>query len=212
MSKTLLIDYGAGNLQSVANALHSIGAAVEIISSGAAFPANPTRIILPGVGSFGDSMNELVARGLDQPVRQAILAGIPFLGICVGYQLLFEESEESPGVRGLSLLQGKVVRFSSGKKIPHLGWNAVRPTDALHPCWQGMPEEAYFYFVHSYFPMPTDSSLIAATTEYQESFAAAVIRDNLWAVQFHPEKSQDCGIQLLKNFLQQERPYGKCSG
>ncbi len=203
MSKTLLIDYGAGNLQSVANALHSIGAPVEIISSADTFPSTPTRIILPGVGSFGDSMNELVARGLDQPVREAILAGTPFLGICVGYQLLFEESEESPGVAGLSLLKGKVARFAPGKKIPHMGWNSVLPSDPQHPCWQGMPEEAYFYYVHSYFPVPTDTSLIAATTEYEESFAAAVIRDNLWAVQFHPEKSQDCGIQLLKNFLNQ---------
>lgn len=201
MSSTLLIDYGAGNLRSVANAMNSIGAEVQIVSSGKDFPANPTRIILPGVGSFGDSMNELVARVLDEPVRAAIQAGVPFLGICVGYQLLFDQSEESPGVKGLSIFPGKVKRFKAGKKIPHMGWNAVRPNDPAHACWAGMPEEPYFYYVHSYFPVPDEPQIIAATTDYEEIFAAAIIHENVWAVQFHPEKSQDCGIQLIKNFL-----------
>lgn len=198
---TLLIDYGAGNLRSVANALHSLDVPVQTIATGAEFPDRPDRIILPGVGSFGDSMRELCARGLDDPIRRAIHSGVPFLGICVGYQLLFEESEESPGVSGLSLLRGKVRRFSPGKKIPHMGWNAVIPRDPAHPCWAGMPEAPYFYYVHSYFPVPEDESIISATTDYQEPFAAAIAQDRLWAVQFHPEKSQDCGIQLLKNFL-----------
>ncbi len=201
MSSTVLIDYGAGNLRSVANAMNSVGAEVQIVSSGEEFPAHPTRIILPGVGSFGDSMNELVARGLDQPVRSAIQAGVPFLGICVGYQLLFQQSEESPSVEGLGIFSGKVKRFHPGKKIPHMGWNAVRPLNAAHSCWAEMPAEPYFYYVHSYFPVPDDPSIIAATTDYEELFAAAIIHKNVWAVQFHPEKSQDCGIQLIKNFL-----------
>lgn len=203
MSATILIDYGAGNLRSVANALHSLDAEVQVVSSGADFPENPARVILPGVGSFGDSMQELTRRGLADPVRRAIAGGVPFLGICVGYQLLFEGSEESPTVPGLGILPGQVKRFLPGKKIPHMGWNAVRPVDPQHPCWAGMDENPYFYYVHSYFPVPADASLIAATTEYEETFAAAVIRDNLWAVQFHPEKSQDSGLQLLRNFLAQ---------
>jgi glutamine amidotransferase len=203
MSTTILIDYGAGNLRSVANALHSLGAEVLVVSSAAEFPANPARVILPGVGSFGDSMEELTRRGLADPVRRTIAAGVPFLGICVGYQLLFEGSEESPDVAGLGILPGQVKRFLPGKKIPHMGWNAVHPLDPQHPCWAGMDENPYFYYVHSYFPVPADPSLIAATTEYEETFAAAVIRDQLWAVQFHPEKSQDSGLQLLRNFLAQ---------
>ena len=203
MSATILIDYGAGNLRSVANALHSLNAEVVVVSSGADFPENPARVILPGVGSFGDSMEELTRRGLAEPVRCAIAAGVPFLGICVGYQLLFEGSEESPGIAGLGILKGQVKRFLPGKKIPHMGWNAVCPVHAEHPCWHGMEKNPYFYYVHSYFPDPEDKNLIAATTEYEETFAAAVIRDNLWAVQFHPEKSQDSGLQLLRNFLAQ---------
>lgn len=203
MSATILIDYGAGNLRSVANALQSLDAEVVVVSSGADFPENPARVILPGVGSFGDSMEELTRRGLADPVRRAIAAGVPFLGICVGYQLLFDGSEESPGISGLGILRGQVKRFLPGKKIPHMGWNAVCPTQPEHPCWAGMGENPYFYYVHSYFPDPEDKTLIAATTEYEETFAAAVIRDNLWAVQFHPEKSQDSGLQLLRNFLAQ---------
>lgn len=202
MSTTLLLDYGAGNLRSVANALHSLDADVAVISSAADFPATPQRIILPGVGSFGDSMNELTARGLAEPIRAAIANGVPFLGICVGYQLLFEGSDESPNIKGLGILKGQVKRFQAGKKIPHMGWNSATLTDPNHPLWQGLGTEPYFYFVHSYFPVPEDPSIIAAATDYEESFAAAIIKDNLYAVQFHPEKSQDAGLQMIKNFLQ----------
>jgi len=201
MAGTVLIDYGAGNLRSVANALHSLGAELQVVSSGEDFPSSPTRIILPGVGSFGDSMHELTARGLVEPVRRAIAAGIPFLGICIGYQMLFENSEESPGVEGLGIFKGSVKKFQPGKKIPHMGWNSVRLRNPEHRCWNSMDAEPYFYFVHSYFPVPEDSSLIAATTDYQEEFASAVISGDLWAVQFHPEKSQDSGLQLIRNFL-----------
>jgi glutamine amidotransferase len=206
MSTTVLIDYGAGNLRSVANALQSLDADVLIVSSAADFPANPARVILPGVGSFGDSMEELCRRGLDEPVRRCLASGLPFLGICVGYQMLFEGSEESPGIPGLGILKGQVKRFLPGKKIPHMGWNSTTLTHPDHPCWAGLDPQPYFYFVHSYFPVPEEPSIIAAVTEYEESFAAAVIRDHLWAVQFHPEKSQDSGLQLIRNFLQQSAP------
>ena len=206
MSTTVLIDYGAGNLRSVANALQSLDADVLIVSSAADFPANPARVILPGVGSFGDSMEELCRRGLDEPVRRCLASGVPFLGICVGYQMLFEGSEESPGIPGLGILKGQVKRFLPGKKIPHMGWNSTTLTHPDHACWAGLDPQPYFYFVHSYFPEPEDPSIIAAVTEYEEKFAAAVIRDHLWAVQFHPEKSQDSGLQLIRNFLQQSAP------
>ena len=206
MSTTVLIDYGAGNLRSVANALQSLDADVLIVSSAADFPANPARVILPGVGSFGDSMEELCRRGLDEPVRRCLASGLPFLGICVGYQMLFEGSEESPGIPGLGILKGQVKRFLPGKKIPHMGWNSTTLTHPDHPCWAGLDPQPYFYFVHSYFPVPEEPSIIAAVTEYEESFAAAVIRNHLWAVQFHPEKSQDSGLQLIRNFLQQSAP------
>jgi len=206
MSTTVLIDYGAGNLRSVANALQSLDADVLIVSSAAEFPANPARVILPGVGSFGDSMEELCRRGLDVPVRRCLASGVPFLGICVGYQMLFEGSEESPGIPGLGILKGHVKRFLPGKKIPHMGWNSTTLTHPDHACWAGLDPQPYFYFVHSYFPEPEDPSIIAAVTEYEEKFAAAVIRDHLWAVQFHPEKSQDSGLQLIRNFLQQSAP------
>jgi glutamine amidotransferase len=206
MSTTVLIDYGAGNLRSVANALQSLDADVLIVSSAAEFPANPARVILPGVGSFGDSMEELCRRGLDEPVRRCLATGVPFLGICVGYQMLFEGSEESPGIPGLGILKGQVKRFLPGKKIPHMGWNSTTLTHPDHPCWAGLDPQPYFYFVHSYFPVPEEPSIIAAVTEYEESFAAAVIRNHLWAVQFHPEKSQDSGLQLIRNFLQQSAP------
>ena len=206
MSTTVLIDYGAGNLRSVANALQSLDADVLIVSSAVDFPANPARVILPGVGSFGDSMEELCRRGLDEPVRRCLATGVPFLGICVGYQMLFEGSEESPGIPGLGILKGQVKRFLPGKKIPHMGWNSTTLTHPDHPCWAGLDPQPYFYFVHSYFPVPEEPSIIAAVTEYEESFAAAVIRDHLWAVQFHPEKSQDSGLQLIRNFLQQSAP------
>jgi len=206
MSTTVLIDYGAGNLRSVANALQSLDADVLIVSSAAEFPANPARVILPGVGSFGDSMEELCRRGLDVPVRRCLASGVPFLGICVGYQMLFEGSEESPGIPGLGILKGQVKRFLPGKKIPHMGWNSTTLTHPDHACWAGLDPQPYFYFVHSYFPVPEEPSIIAAVTEYEESFAAAVIRDHLWAVQFHPEKSQDSGLQLIRNFLQQSAP------
>lgn len=203
MQKTVLIDYGAGNLRSVANALQALGTNPEIVSSPDALSV-ADRVILPGVGSFGDCMAELAKRDLIEPLREWLAAGRPYLGICLGYQILFESSEETPGVAGLGAVGGKVMRFKSipGIKIPHMGWNAVTPARPEAGHWRGLGANPYFYYVHSYFPVPDDSSLIAATTDHGgQCFAAAIERPNLLACQFHPEKSQDAGLNLIRNFL-----------
>lgn len=201
--KVSLIDYGAGNLRSVANALRAIGVEPEI-NPGPGIPEDTTHLVLPGVGSFGDCMAELSSRGLTDPIREWVLAGKPYLGICLGYQILFESSEETPDVKGLAVLGGEVKRFSDlpGLKVPHMGWNSVIPRRPDSANWQGLGEEPYFYYVHSYFPVPADDSVIAAETTYgADRFAAAVERPNLLACQFHPEKSQDAGLKLIRNFL-----------
>ena len=201
--KIALIDYGAGNLRSVANALNAIGVTPQLAEAPAAL-AGATHLVLPGVGSFGDCMRQLTARGLAEPIREWVAAGKPFLGICLGYQLLFESSEESPGVAGLGLVRGSVRRFEAkpGLKIPHMGWNSVVPRRPEAGHWAGLGDEPYFYYVHSYFPVPADDSVTAAETEYGgTTFAAAIELPNLLACQFHPEKSQDAGLRLLRNFL-----------
>lgn len=201
--KVGIIDYGAGNLRSVANALRAIG--VEPVTVGC--PADlegTTHIVLPGVGSFGDCMEQLAKRELLEPIRDWVTAGKPYLGICLGYQILFESSEESPGVAGLGLVPGKVRRFkeSPGLKIPHMGWNSVVPNRPDTGNWRGLGPEPYFYYVHSYFPVPSNPADIAARTVYgEDEFAAAIQRPNLLACQFHPEKSQEAGLRLIRNFL-----------
>lgn len=199
---TGIIDYGAGNLRSVANAVHKLGIEPRIIDSPQGFD-NITHLILPGVGAFGDSMAELERRGLANPIRQWIAADRPFFGICVGYQLLFEEGDENPGVRGLGVFQGRVVRFpEDGRKIPHMGWNAATPRTHPSPLFQELGNQPYFYFVHSYYPVPDDDALVAMETEYDGvRFASAIRRGRLLATQFHPEKSQQAGLRLLSNFL-----------
>ncbi|MFU8894187.1 MAG: imidazole glycerol phosphate synthase subunit HisH [Luteolibacter sp.] len=204
MTKTALIDYGAGNLRSVANALQALGTNPEIISTPAAL-SSADRVVLPGVGSFGDCMAQLDKRGLIGPLREWLTAGRPYLGICLGYQILFESSEETPGVQGLGALAGKVVRFKDapGIKIPHMGWNAATQARPESGYWNGLGPAPYFYYVHSYFPAPDDPAVIAATTEHGgQRFAAAIERPNLLACQFHPEKSQDAGLKLIANFLE----------
>jgi glutamine amidotransferase len=201
--KAALIDYGAGNLSSVANALRSIGVEPVIASSPDALDG-ATHIILPGVGSFGDCMAQLTDRGLLTPVRDWVVTGKPYLGICLGYQILFDGSEESPGVQGLGIIAGEVRRFQQtpGLKIPHMGWNSAIPRNPESSIWAGLGREPYFYYVHSYFPVPQDVAAIAATTTYgADTFAAAIKLPNLLACQFHPEKSQDAGIRLIQNFL-----------
>lgn len=199
-----LIDYGAGNLRSVANALNALGITAKVVAEASKLDADTTHLILPGVGSFGDCMARLEERGLTGVIRERIAAGTPYLGICLGYQILFEDSEETPGVRGLGILPGRVKRFDEqpGLKIPHMGWNSVIPKDSDSGVWEGLGAEPYFYYVHSYFPAPANEADIAATTTYGiETFAAAVQRDNILACQFHPEKSQDAGLKLLQNFF-----------
>lgn len=201
--KVCLIDYGAGNLRSVANALRAIGVEPQI-TAGPGIPEETTHLVLPGVGSFGDCMDELSKRGLIEPIRQWVLDGKPYLGICLGYQILFEWSEETPGVAGLGVLDGSVKRFTGqpGLKVPHMGWNSVVPRRPESGNWRDLGREPYFYYVHSYFPVPADDSIIAAETAYgADKFAAAVERPNLLACQYHPEKSQEAGLRLIRNFL-----------
>jgi imidazole glycerol phosphate synthase glutamine amidotransferase subunit len=198
-----LIDYGAGNLRSVANALRAIGIEPNVAASPDAL-ANTTHLVLPGVGSFGDCMEQLSKRGLLEPIREWVSAGKPYLGMCLGYQILFDSSEEAPDVAGLGLVPGVVKRFQDqpGLKIPHMGWNSVIPRQPESGNWKGLGAEPYFYYVHSYFPVPADDSVIAAETAYgADRFAAAIERPNLLACQFHPEKSQEAGLGLIRKFL-----------
>ncbi|KAB2642547.1 MAG: imidazole glycerol phosphate synthase subunit HisH [Verrucomicrobia bacterium] len=201
--KVSLINYGAGNLRSVANALAALGVEPHIAGAPADL-TDSTHLVLPGVGSFGDCMEQLASRELLDPIRRWVLAGKPYLGICLGYQILLDASEESPGVAGLGLVPGTVRRFQEvpGLKIPHIGWNSTAPRRPDSGNWQGLGAEPYFYFVHSYFPVPDDASVIAAQTTYgADVFAAAIELPNLLACQFHPEKSQQAGLRLIQNFL-----------
>ncbi len=195
-----VIDYGLGNLRSVTKALEAVGATAELTS-------DPRRIIsakgavLPGVGAFSAGMKNLESRGMLPAIRDRIADGKPLLGICLGLQLLFDASEEHGFHKGLEIVNGKVERFGEGLKIPHMGWNSIKPADPNHPIWAEMPEEPFFYFVHSYYVVPKEKSVVAATTEYGVEFASAIARDNLFAVQFHPEKSGDPGLKILENFV-----------
>ena len=201
--KVTLIDYGAGNLRSVANAMRAIGVEPNIAASPDQL-GETTHLVLPGVGSFGNCMDELQRRRLLDPIREWLAAGRPYFGICLGYQILFDSSEESPGVAGLGFVPGTVKRFKEqpGLKIPHMGWNSVIPKKPDTGNWAGLGAEPYFYYVHSYFPVPDDPSVIAATTEYgADNFAAAIELPNVLACQYHPEKSQEAGLRLIRNFL-----------
>lgn len=194
-----LIDYGSGNIRSVFNALQRQGADVRLTSDRAVIE-RADRVVLPGVGAFGDCVRGLQERGLWDTMQGCLTSGRPFLGICVGYQMLFEESEESPGVRGFGFFKGKVKRFtSSGIKIPQIGWNELALTP--HPLWTGLPPSPHVYFVHSFYPEPADPTVITARSTYGETFAAAAARDHVAGVQFHPEKSQSVGLGILGNFL-----------
>ena len=202
-----IVDYGMGNLRSVSKALEHLRADVRVTSEPADV-ARAQKVILPGVGAFGAAMRELALRKLIEPVRQAIAAGTPYLGICLGLQLLFESSEETPGVPGLSVLRGSVPRFTGGNglKVPHMGWNQVtrhtsHVTRQSCPLLKDIPDESYFYFVHSYYAKPADPSVTALESEYGGPFCAMVWRDNVFATQFHPEKSQTMGLRFLKNFV-----------
>ena len=196
-----LVDYGSGNLRSVAKALEAVGAQIEPIVA-APIPDSLNCLVLPGVGAFGDSVRHLQERGLFQPIREWLRSGKQFLGICLGYQLLFQGSEESPGVEGLALFDGVVRRFPhNGLKVPQIGWNRLTWMKAARDRFPELPAEPFVYFVHSYYPVPENRSIIAATTVYGEEFAAAVVTENLLATQFHPEKSQENGLANLRQFV-----------
>lgn len=208
MSSVAVIDYGMGNLHSIAKALqHANPSASVRVTDDADSILGADRVVFPGVGAIRDCMNALAERGL-VPVIERAAATRPFLGICLGMQALLDASEENDGVACLGLIQGRVVRFaenladSSGAalKIPHMGWNRVEPA-ARHPVWQGIEPGAWFYFVHSYYAEPGDANDVAATTDYPRPFASALAHGNVFAVQFHPEKSQAAGLRLLANFL-----------
>ncbi|NOX99030.1 MAG: imidazole glycerol phosphate synthase subunit HisH [Verrucomicrobia bacterium] len=199
---TGIIDYGAGNLLSVCNALKSLDVPTRIVKKARDFEGLE-KLVFPGVGAFGDSLRHIDEQGLREPLLEWLQADKPFLGICIGYQVLFETSEEAPEVKGLGFLKGQVVRFQSDGhlKIPHMGWNQVKFTDNADPLWRDMPDDPYFYFVHSYYPAPEDKELVSATADYGISFAAGIRKGNICAVQFHPERSQDLGLRFLKNFV-----------
>ncbi|MDE1170769.1 MAG: imidazole glycerol phosphate synthase subunit HisH [Verrucomicrobium sp.] len=198
-----VVDYGMGNLRSVEKALQSVGAQTRFVT-GPEGLEGLGGLVLPGVGAFGDCVRNLRATGLWEPIREWIAADRPFFGICLGYQMLFESSEEAPGAEGLGVYAGKVVRFPQKGagfplKVPQMGWNAVtvvRPG----PVTEGVADGEHVYFVHSYYPQPADEGLVAMTTDYGGPFASAVGRGRLFATQFHPEKSQAAGLRLLKNF------------
>lgn len=209
-----VIDYGMGNLRSVQKALEVVGARTKLISD----PSELKRcgkIVFPGVGSFGDAVKELKRLGLIDAIKGAIAEGKPFLGLCLGLQLLFEKSEEAPGVKGLCVLKGEVKRFRGkgqgvrGKdpvlKVPHMGWNNIsiqsRTSDLGLKILKKVPDESYMYFVHSYYVKPKDSKVILTTTDYGIDFVSGVCKGNIYGFQFHPEKSQELGLKILKNFV-----------
>jgi len=202
MPRIAIIDYQMGNLRSVQKGFEKVGYEAMITSDPAELAA-ADKIVLPGVGAFGDAIAELRRRDLVQPIREAIDSGKPFLGICLGLQLLFDVSYEGGEFEGLGVLRGKVVRFDLAPplKVPHMGWN--RGTiNRRAPALEGIADGTFFYFVHSYYVVPDDRGLIAIETEYGHPFCAAVWRGNVFATQFHPEKSQADGLRILKNFAE----------
>ena len=226
-----VIDYGMGNLRSVEKALHVVGAKTKVTSCPKDL-AKAEKVVFPGVGSFGAAMKELKRRRLIEPIKDAIAEGKYFLGLCLGMQLLFEKSDESPGVKGLCVLRGDVRRFKFTKderrktkdelKVPHMGWNSIRRSsfvdrrsslsgrlrfaplsfvDRRSSILNGVPDNAYMYFAHSYYANPKDKGVILTTTDYGIKFASGVAKDNVFGLQFHPEKSQAVGLRMLKNFV-----------
>lgn len=199
-----IIDYGVGNLFSAEKAFTALGADVRVTSDESVI-REAAKIVLPGVGAFGDCMKNLEESGLIPVLKESVAAGKPLLGICVGLQVLFDGSEESPGAKGLGLIHGMVKKIQApGLKVPHMGWNSIKvrkPREKLD-LFQSLSDKPYVYFVHSYHAVPKDKSVITATTEYGEQLTAAVAYGNIQGTQFHPEKSGDVGLAILKNFVE----------
>jgi len=199
-----LLDYGSGNLRSVHKSLLKVGANVRIVQRPDEI-GDASAMVLPGVGAFDDCINALRKQELLEASRDFIKTGKPFLGICVGYQALFERSDEfNSCAAGLGVFQGSVVRFTEkpGLKIPQIGWNQLDIVKTDCPIYRDIPAGSYVYFVHSFYPQPVDASIVATRTDYGDTFDSSVWRDNVFATQFHPEKSQKVGLQLLKNFVE----------
>lgn len=200
MTDVAIIDYGVGNLRSVEKALAWVGCEARV-SSDEDELRQAKRLVLPGVGAFGACMEALGERGLDQLVGERVAEGVPLLGVCVGMQMLFDESEEFGRRSGLGLLRGRVRRFAGDLHVPQVGWNQVRQQSA-HPLFAEIEDNAFFYFVHSYYCEATDRDIVLGETEYETSYASVIAHENVCGVQFHPEKSQTAGLRLLKNFAQ----------
>ena len=200
MDMTAIIDYDAGNIKSVEKALLFLGENA-VITRDREELLSADRVILPGVGSFGDAMEKLHSYELTEVIHEIVHKGTPFLGICLGLQLLFERSDETPGAEGLSILPGQILRIppSNDLKIPHMGWNSLNIKKGAK-LFNGVPDNSYVYFVHSYYLKASDENIVAASTEYSTHIHASVEKDNVFACQFHPEKSSDVGLRILKNF------------
>jgi len=203
----VVIDYGLGNLRSVAKALEKAGAEVTV-SSEPGLISSASALVLPGVGAFARGRTNLYSRGLIEPIREVISGGRPFLGICLGLQLLFSSSSEYGSTPGLDIIKGKVLPFRVREKIPHMGWNTVDPVNKNSFLFENIPEQSYFYFVHSYYVTPEKDSDYLASTEYGISFCSAAQKDNVCGVQFHPEKSGPAGLRILENFVTRSKNAG----
>ena len=193
-----IVDYGVNNLASVRNAMRAAGAEVTVTSD----PRELERargLVLPGIGAASAGMEQITRRGLDEPLRRSVERGKPLLGLCLGMQLLFEHSEEGGDVPCLGFIPGTVRLLSGPLKVPQIGWNQV--TTREHALWSGLPEDPYFYFVHSYLSVPEDASVVAGQTEYGDPFCSALVHGPIWATQFHPERSGRTGLQLIANFV-----------
>jgi len=195
-----IVDYGMGNLRSVSKAFEKIGADVTVTNAKEKIKS-ASALVVPGVGAFGDCIKNLDKTGLLDEIKNFIKSGKPYLGLCLGMQILLESSEEAPGISGLGLITGTVKKFSPklGLKIPHMGWNRIK-IKSKNILFENIQDDAYVYFVHSYYVEPKDKSFITTETDYGISFCSSIGKDNIWATQFHPEKSQTIGLQILKNF------------
>ena len=203
--KVIIVDYGAGNLRSVARAVTHVGYTPDVTTDPRAVN-DADALIVPGVGAAADTMRNLRASGMVEPVREYIASGKPFFGVCMGQQALLSVSEEGGEHECLGIIPGRVKKLPSGQKVPHMGWNTVsqrQRSEAPHAIFDGIPDDSYFYFVHSYAPHPDDESVVIGETTYGETFASVLARDNIVATQFHPEKSGEMGLKMYANFLKQ---------